>query len=72
MRYSEVVSRAQNQTLMLTYGLAGIGFLIPAISYGAWAIWRWRNATQTGRGLAKVGLSLTGLAERVERIFTKI
>jgi len=71
MRYSEVEKLAQKQGKILQGLLAGfVTLVVPAMGYGAWAYWRWRRASRTGRGAVLAGLGLGAVGERLGRIFT--
>lgn len=72
-RYSEVREAVQKQSTILLRGIVGTA-LLPFVSSAAWWIWRWNRATGTGRVAVKGGFGLgtwlTGLGERIDRIFT--
>jgi kynurenine 3-monooxygenase len=72
-RYSEVARNVQRQGEVLLRGFVGAA-LLPVVSWAAWWVWRYNRASGTGRVALKggvgVGAWLSGLGERVGRVFT--
>lgn len=70
MRYSDIDKLAARQGRILS--VAGLLTVVsPVVAYVGWAVWRWNQATHTGRGLAKLFAGLGSIGERLELWFTR-
>ena len=72
-RYSLVRRNVEQQGKILLRGIVGLGVL-PFVAWAGWWVWRYERASRTGWGALKGGVGLgawmSGLGERVGRIFT--
>lgn len=68
-RYSEVADTVARQGRILVGVMFG-SFLLPAVGWAAWWVWRWQRASRTGISATKGAAGVGGVLERIGRAFT--